>query len=64
MNQPATSYERFQMERYGNILPESNRGPEVEDFENQPDSLGDSRDPQDHIEYEQGEDDWFPDTTI
>lgn len=64
MNQPTTSYAIFQMKRYGNVLPESNRGNEVEDFENQPDILGDNMDPQEHIEYEQVEDEWFPDTDL
>ena len=61
---PSTAYERFQQERYGNVLPESNRVFEAEDFENGADRIGGGVDPQEHIEYEQVEDEWFPDTNF
>lgn len=34
MEKQLSSYERFQMERYGNILPENNNPLETEEFEN------------------------------
>ncbi len=64
MDTPNTSYNRFQQERYGNVIPESKRGFEVEDLENNGDKVGTTNDPQEHIEYEQSEDEWFPDTNF